>query len=105
MENSSRLKRALILKIPAPKLIHYKLGNNVYYKYGQDNTWKGLAKVIGIDIKIIFLRQGRYILATSQTIIIRADNRYSEKDLSQASNKTPPRPNITDNSSDQSYQI
>ena len=97
VENSSRLKRALISKIPAPKLIHYELGDNVYYKHGQDNTWKGPAKVIGIDNKIIFLRQGRFILATSQTRIIRADNKYSEKDLDQASNKSPPRPNINEN--------
>ena len=65
-ENDTRIKKALNSKIPAPKLEKYEEGEEVWYRHGNER-WEGPASVIGQSNKVIFLRQGRFILAASQT--------------------------------------
>ena len=91
VENSARLKKALNSKIPAPKIINYFHGQKVYYKHGPTNTWHGPAEVVATSNKVIFIRQGRFLLATSQTRIIPKE-RYedmSEQESSPLSKISP----------------
>ena len=96
-ENSARLKRALISRMPAPRMINYQTGDKVWYKHGKDNQWHGPATVIGTDNKVIYIRHGRFILATSQTRIIpdnpefqdQSGHTNSEQPLSVKTSETP----------------
>ena len=67
VENDSRIKKALNSKIPAPKLEFYENGEEVWYRNGKEGIWQGPATVIGQQNKVIYIRQGRFILAASQT--------------------------------------
>ena len=51
---------------------HYNVGDEVFYKYAKNPHWQGPAKIIGLDNKVVFLRQGRFTLATSQTRVIKS---------------------------------
>ena len=72
VENSTRLKKALNSKIPPPAMQHYNVGDEVFFKYAKNPHWQGPAKIIGLDNKVVFLRQGRFTLATSQTRVIKS---------------------------------
>ena len=67
VENDSKIKKALNSRIPAPKLELYENGEEVWYRHGMEGIWQGPGVVIGQQNKVIFLRQGRFILAASQT--------------------------------------
>ena len=67
MENDARLKKALNARSPPPRLEHYENGEEVFYRHGKDGIWHGPASVIGQANKVIYLKQGRFILAASQT--------------------------------------
>ena len=77
VENSARMKRALNSKIPPPQMINYQNGQQVFYKHLQTGGWHGPATVIGTANKVIYIKQGRFILATSQSRII-PEKRYNE---------------------------
>ena len=66
-ENDNRLKKALNSRMAPPKLEHYETGEEVWYRHGKDGLWQGPASVIGQQNKLIYLRQGRFILAASNT--------------------------------------
>ena len=76
-ENSARLKRALNSKIPPPQMINYQNGQQVFYKHLQTGGWHGPATVIGTANKVIYIKQGRFILATSQSRLI-PEKRHEE---------------------------
>ena len=76
-ENDRRIKTALNSRIPAPKLEKYEEGEEVWYRHGEKG-WEGPAAVIGQQNKIIFLRQGRFILAASQTNV---KKRHPEEEI------------------------
>ena len=63
----------MALKIKNPPVFeHYDLGEEVYYKHGKENKWKGPGKIIGLDNKIILIRQGRFIISTSQSRVLKS---------------------------------
>ena len=96
-ENSARLKRSLLSKMPAPKMINYQNGQKVLYKHGKDNQWHGPATVIGTDNKVIFLRQGRFILASSQSRVIPADGTETQPAPPAPEQSSTPSRNLNDN--------
>ena len=72
VENSKKLNEALKVKT-MPKMEFYEPGDLVYYKHGLSPYWSGPAKIIGVDNKVIMLRQGRFILSTSQSRVMKAN--------------------------------
>ena len=50
-----------------PQMELFETNDQVYYKSEKDNSWHGPAKVIGQDNKLVFLRQGRFIVAASMS--------------------------------------
>ena len=69
-ENSKKLNSALQVK-SIPKYEHYSMGEEVFYKHGKNPHWMGPAKIIGLDGKVVIIRQGRFILSTSQTRLLK----------------------------------
>ena len=78
----------------SPPMEFYKLGEEVFYKHGKDNAWHGPGKIIGLDNKVIIIRQGRFILSTSQSRIIRATGAVNMQ-MNQSTNTqtAPAKPN------------
>ena len=82
-ENDNRLKKALNSRMAAPKLEHYETGEEVWYRHGKEGIWQGPASVIGQQNKLIYLRQGRFILAASNTNVKKShpdEKREEEKE-------------------------
>ena len=78
VENNERIKKALNSRIPPPKLEFYENGEEVWYRHGKEGIWEGPATVIGQRNKVIYISQGRFLLAASQTNI-RKRNPEEEK--------------------------
>ena len=75
IEKSSRLRRALLKKIVIQTEV-YQNGDKVFYKSGNSNKWKGTARVVAVDGKVIFIKHGRSYLAVSPTRLVKANNLY-----------------------------
>ena len=73
VDNGSRLKKAMQVA-PSP-LEHYPPGTVVYYRFGNDNRWHGPARTVGQENKVILIRHGGHIIATSQTRVFKAPSR------------------------------
>ena len=64
VENSSRLKKALMSK--PVKRRFYQIGDWVYFTYGMKSRWHGPGKVIAVDNKVVYIKYGRAIIHTSE---------------------------------------
>ena len=68
MDNTHRLEKAENIT-HSGKMVFVEQGEEVYYRMGMDQDWKGPGKVIGQDGKQIFIRHGRsYIIASPARI-------------------------------------
>ena len=104
VEKSSRLRRALLKKISIQTEV-YQNGDKVFYKSGKSNKWKGKAKVVAVDGKIIFIKHGRSYLAVSPTRLIKANRLY--KQYGNEIDKLGPaeeRENDSDSSEDENHE-
>ena len=63
-DNKARLKLAE-RSVRAPKLEKYEMGDQVYYKFGQNPGWQGPGRIVAQDNKLIFIRHGRNIIVSS----------------------------------------
>ena len=88
VENSKRLNKALQVKT-FPKFEHFEIGTSVFYKHGKNPYWQGPAKVIGQDGKVIIIRQGRFILSTSQTRLLKYPKDDTENPVDNSDLKPP----------------
>ena len=75
-ERCERIKRALKAKIRVADTI-YERGDIVYFKKEGEDTWRGPAKVVFQDGKVIFLRIGSIYYRVSANRIIKAGERLS----------------------------
>lgn len=70
-ERCERIKRALKAKIRVADTI-YERGDIVYFKKEGEDTWRGPAKVVFQDSKVIFLRIGSIYYRVSANRVIKA---------------------------------
>ena len=70
-ESCERLKTALRSKIRTSTAI-YQNGEIVYYKRDNEEEWRGPAKVVCQDGKVIFIRHGGYIVRVSPNRLVHA---------------------------------
>ena len=70
-ERCERIRRALRAKIRINDTI-YEKGDIVYFKKEDENTWRGPAKVVFQDSKVIFIRIGSIYYRVSANRIIKA---------------------------------
>ena len=76
-ERCEKIKRALRAKIRIADTI-YENGDMVYFKKEGENTWRGPAKVVFQDSKVIFLRVGGTYYRVSANRIIKASDELIE---------------------------
>ena len=81
-ESCERLKKALKAKIRKVEEI-YQNGDTVYYKREQDETWRGPARVVFQDGKVIFVRHAGYIITVHSTRLMKAKQRLEKKIIQQ----------------------
>ena len=79
-ERCDKIKRALRAKIRVADTI-YENGDLVYFKKEGENTWRGPAKVVFQDSKVIFLRIGGVYYRVSANRIIKASDELSAEIL------------------------
>ena len=77
-ERCDRIKRALRAKIRINDTI-YKNGDIVYFKKEGEDSWRGPAKVVFQDSKVIFLRIGGIYYRVSANRIIKATTELAEE--------------------------
>ena len=77
-ERCEKIKRALRAKIRIADTI-YENGDLVYFKKEGENTWRGPAKVVFQDSKVIFLRVGAVYYRVSANRIIKASDQLAEE--------------------------
>ena len=77
-ERCDRIKRALRAKIRIADTI-YENGDIVYFKKEGENTWRGPAKVVFQDSKVIFLRIGAIYYRVSANRIIKASSELAKE--------------------------
>ena len=57
-ESSERIRRALRHKTRTYSNVNYSLGDSVYYKRAGRKGWRGPARVVGLDNKVVCIRHG-----------------------------------------------
>ncbi len=72
-ERCDKIKRALRAKIRVADTI-YENGDLVYFKKETENTWRGPAKVVFQDSKVIFIRHGGAYYRVSANRVIKASD-------------------------------
>ena len=82
-ENCSKIKKALLSRVSTNNTI-FTNGDRVWYKRERNGTWKGPAKVIFQDGKVIWVRHGSSAVRVSVNRIVKQG-----EELYDDSNKTP----------------
>jgi hypothetical protein len=77
-ESCERLKTALRSKIRTNGTI-YQNGDIVYYKRDNEEEWRGPAKVVFQDGKVIFIRHGGYAVRVSVNRIVKAGEELEKR--------------------------
>ena len=77
-ESCERLKTALRSKIRTNGTV-YQNGDIVYYKRDNEEEWRGPAKVVFQDGKVIFIRHGGYAVRVSANRIVKAGNELEKR--------------------------
>ena len=78
-ESSERIKRGLRHQVRVTEDI-FMNGEKVYYKKDGCNRWRGPARVIGQDGKVIFIRHGSRVLRVSSCKVVKINSLNPAKD-------------------------
>ena len=76
-ERCDRIRRALKAKIRVADTI-YEKGDVVYFKKEDENKWRGPAKVIFQDNRVIFIRMGSVYYRVSANRLVKAGDQLAE---------------------------
>ena len=87
-ERCDRIKRALRAKIRIADTI-YENGDLVYFKKETENTWRGPAKVVFQDSKVLFLRIGAIYYRVSANRVIKASDELAADIKNKEQEDTP----------------
>ena len=90
IDNASRLKMASKVT-HSGKMVFVKQGEEVYYRMGLEEDWKGPGRVLGQDGKQIFIRHGRSFIVASPARVfpVRNDPEFKEINNNQKEKKKP----------------
>ena len=105
-ESSERVRKALLRKIRTNNQ-EFNFGDRVFYKRENAGGWKGPAKVVLQDGKVIFVRHGSSLVRVSPNRIVKQGEEFSNEDIVKqpvARTENKPEPNkelIPDDSDDE----
>ena len=76
-ETSDRIRRALRHKVRVVEE-SFELGDKIFYKRNYDNRWRGPAKVIGQDGKIVYVKHGDQLVRVSTCKIVKIGEEFQD---------------------------
>ena len=76
-ETSDRIRRALRHKVRVVEE-SFELGDKIFYKRNYDNRWRGPAKVIGQDGKIVYFKHGDQLVRVSTCKIVKFGEEFQD---------------------------
>ena len=76
-ETSERIRRALHHKVRVAEE-SFQLGDKIFYKRNYDNRWRGPAKIIGQDGKIVYVRHGDQLVGVSTCRLVKIGKEFHE---------------------------
>ena len=76
-ETSDRIRRALCHKVRVVEE-SFELGDKIFYKRNYDNRWRGPAKVIGQDGKIVYVKHGDQLVRVSTCKIVKIGEEFQD---------------------------
>ena len=85
-ENSDRVRKALLRKVCTNNTV-YEHGDCVWYKREKDDKWKGPAKVIFQDGKVVWVRHGSAAVRVSVNRLIKQGMELARQDESTEGNR------------------
>ena len=76
-DTSERIRRALRHKVRVAEE-SFQLGDKIFYKRNYDNRWRGPAKVIGQDGKIVYVGHGDQLVRVSTCRLVKIGKEFHE---------------------------